>query len=373
MSLSQLDEYPIHQTAEVMRHVATSDRNFYDRYYFNAAPDSGELFLIFGLGQYPNLGTTDAFALASKGDDHIIVRASKALGADRMDTAIGPFRIEVIEGLRKLRVVCEPTEHDIAFDLTWEGNCPATLESRQFWRKMERVYFDTQRFAQTGVWSGRIEVDGTAYDVTPDSWSGTRDRSWGVRPVGEAEPPGRGAAVPPTGLFWIYAPISFGDFSVITIVQEEADGNRLMESAVRVWADPERGTEWLGRPEHDLRFASGTRDVVGATLTFHRPGRAVTTIEAELLTPSHIAIGTGYGLDADWRHGMWQGDLVVQGVRKKVSEFDPMLKMFGVADIFSRFTYTDDAGTVHGKGLFEVGTIGPHEQYGFKDFIDPAP
>ncbi len=33
--LSPLDDYPIHQISEPMRFVGTSDRNFYDRYYFN--------------------------------------------------------------------------------------------------------------------------------------------------------------------------------------------------------------------------------------------------------------------------------------------------------------------------------------------------
>ena len=33
--LSNLDDFPVHQVAEPMRHAATSDRNFYDRYYFN--------------------------------------------------------------------------------------------------------------------------------------------------------------------------------------------------------------------------------------------------------------------------------------------------------------------------------------------------
>jgi hypothetical protein len=54
--------------------------------------------LIVGLGQYPNLGVTDAFALARHGDTHRVVRASRELGADRMDTAVGPLRVEVIEG-----------------------------------------------------------------------------------------------------------------------------------------------------------------------------------------------------------------------------------------------------------------------------------
>ena len=78
-SLSSWDDYPVHQVAETIRHSATSDRNFYDRYYFNCYPLTGELFLIIGLGQYPNLGVTDGFAVVRSGDDHIVFRASKAL------------------------------------------------------------------------------------------------------------------------------------------------------------------------------------------------------------------------------------------------------------------------------------------------------
>ncbi len=55
MTLSPLDDYPIHQAPEVMRHVTTSDRNFYDRYYFNVHPCSDEMMMLIGIGQY-NLG-----------------------------------------------------------------------------------------------------------------------------------------------------------------------------------------------------------------------------------------------------------------------------------------------------------------------------
>ena len=34
-SLTSWDDYPVHQVAETIRHAGTSDRNFYDRYYFN--------------------------------------------------------------------------------------------------------------------------------------------------------------------------------------------------------------------------------------------------------------------------------------------------------------------------------------------------
>ena len=60
MPISAMDEPLAHQTPETFDQVCTSDRNFYDRYYFNLHPRSGELFMVIGIGQYPNLGTTDA-------------------------------------------------------------------------------------------------------------------------------------------------------------------------------------------------------------------------------------------------------------------------------------------------------------------------
>ena len=96
MSLSPADDYPIHQTAEVIRHPATSDRNFYDRYYFMLHSSSDELMLIFGMGQYPNLSVQDAFALVRMDTMHRVVRGSRALGPYRMDLNVGPFHIEIL-------------------------------------------------------------------------------------------------------------------------------------------------------------------------------------------------------------------------------------------------------------------------------------
>lgn len=66
-------------------------------------------------------------------------------------------------------------------------------------------------------------------------WTGTRDRSWGIRPLGEAEPPGRAADEPSGGFWWLYVPLRFDDFAVVVIAQEEPDGqwkgrNRLSSS-----------------------------------------------------------------------------------------------------------------------------------------------
>src|SRR5258708_35525917 len=190
MSLPPLDDSPVHQIAELMRRVGTGERNFYDRYYFNLHALDEDVTLIAGFGAYPNLGTFDAFATIVVGDKETVVRASRELGVDRMDTSVGPLRVEVLEGLKKLRVVLEPNEWDFGFDLTFTGTAPAHEEPRHFWRQGERVVFDTCRLAQTGRWEGTIDVGGRRVAGEPQRWWGCRDRSWGGRPVGGPQPPG---------------------------------------------------------------------------------------------------------------------------------------------------------------------------------------
>ena len=51
-------------------------------------------------------------------------------------------------------------------------------------RQGPRMLMDLTRMTQNGHWSGKLRIDGKEIEVNPDSWSGTRDRSWGVRPIG---------------------------------------------------------------------------------------------------------------------------------------------------------------------------------------------
>jgi hypothetical protein len=371
--LSAGDDYPIHQASEPIRHAATSDRNFYDRYYFNVHGCSDELFMVMGMGCYPNLGTQDAFAVVRRGDAHRVVRASKPL-VDRMDTTVGPFRIEVVEPLRRVRFVLEPTEHHISFDLSWEGSIEAFEEPRQYIRRHGRVLFDSIRFAQTGYWSGTLTVDDETIDVTPDRWWGTRDRSWGIRPVGEAEPAGiRGDEGQMTGM-WNYAPMQFDDHSILYICNEHDDGARVLEEAVRIWRDPARDVEWLGRPEHQHTFAPGTRFVTHSVLSFPEAPGGGFDVEITPLTHCYVMVGTGYGIDADWRHGMYQGpELVVQGLDLDMqTDAD---RMFGIVDNSARFVLSGPGAPTQGQagyGLHEYFFIDTFSRYGLHGWENAA-
>lgn len=353
--LTPLDDLPIHQVAETMATVGTSDRNFYDRYYFNLHGSSDELFLIAGLGQYPNLGVSDAFVALTRGGTQTVVRASRPLGEDRLDTQVGPLRVEVLEGLRRLRLVCEETE-GFALDVTWQGAIPAFEEPRMILAAPHgRILMNTMRFLQTGSWTGTLLVDGEEVSITPDRFWGNRDRSWGVRPVGEPEP-GGAPTTGTSGFFWNYFVVRFPSSTIVYMAQEDGFGRRTLEEGVRLL--PDGSVEHLGRPEHALRFAPGTRMCTGATITF----RDGLVLDGTALRPLHLARGTGYGFDADWRHGMWQGDkLVVQRVDIDLAGDDLVPVPGAIVDHVARFTTNRDDEV--GYGLLEVMTMGPHPQY----------
>lgn len=372
-SLSSADELPVHQTAEVIRHVATSDRNFYDRYYFCAFPRSGGAMVVIGMGVYPNLGVHDGFVAVATGGRQRVVRASRPL-LDRTDLAVGPLGIEVLEPLHQLRVTCAGADHQVSLDLTWTGSGPAFEEARHQWRSHGRTMIDTMRFAQTGRWEGWIEAAGERIEVDADEWWGTRDRSWGVRPIGEDEPAGiHGLGLVEEGFLWNYAPMQFADHTLLYMCQERSDGRRDLESAVRVWHDPTRPPERLGRPEHHHELDPGTRFASRSTLAFSEAPGGGFEVAVEVLHPLYLQVGTGYGRDPGWRHGMYQGpDLVVQDVDRAIDDVDGIERF--LVDAAARFTYADPAtGARHeGHGLHEWGFFGPFPRYGLHDLLDGA-
>ena len=48
-----------------------------------------------------------------------------------------------------------------------------------------RAVLDATRFTQHGTWEGTVTVAGKRVDVRPQHVFGVRDRSWGLRPIGE--------------------------------------------------------------------------------------------------------------------------------------------------------------------------------------------
>jgi len=364
------DEYPLHQAPYSLAFPASSDRNFYDRCYLNCFDTQGEILLITGLGQYPNLGATDAFACARIGDKQFTVRTSDALGPDRMNQQVGPYKLEIVKPLEELHITLDGDEWGVGLDLHWTGSYAAVDESPHIMRAGPKVMLDAQRFAQVGTWEGEIRVDGKTYNVTPDRFVGTRDRSWGIRPVGEPEPAGRTTAEPVEGggFYWCYVPLRFDDFGLVFITHEDAFGHRLLNDALRVW--PDGRVETLGYPKYEVNYRSGTRIPESARITAYEVDGSPFVIDIETINHVALSAGCGYGPDPQWTHGLWNGRGWTEGAVYDLNDPSNLIAtQYAMLDHLAKATVNGKVG----YGLFEHTCAGRHLPSGFTDGAQMAP
>ncbi|MBI3786236.1 MAG: hypothetical protein HY270_22845 [Deltaproteobacteria bacterium] len=365
--LTKADDYPIHQTSFPMAYTASSDRNFYDRYFFNGYSRDGSIYFAAALGVYPNRSVMDAaVSVVADGRQHV-VRASRRLDAERMEMAVGPISIEVLEPLRRLRVKIEPNSFGICGDLVFTQRAPAFEEPHFFRRTGARVFMDYTRLTQHGVWSGQLDVDGRRIDISERDFWGSRDRSWGIRPVGERDAGG----VPdfPLQFFWLWAPLHFEDLCTHFDVTEEADGTRwhAVGMAIPLSGSQAGAVQTMASVDYRLEMQAGTRHARRAEITLRPKSGEPLQIALKPLYNFYM-IGIGYG-HPQWGHGMYVGDNQVAGESWKLSESDPSAPMHLHIQAVCEAT----CGSRRGIGILEQLILGPHEPTGFKDLFDLAP
>ena len=146
-----------------------------------------------------------------RGDTQTAVHLSDAIDQDRLNQHVGGYRVEVTDPLHNCG--SSSTKPRASQPISPGRACStSSRSSRTSCGAGNRVTLDAQRFAQLGTWSGQI-VDRRRGDRRrPVTWIGTRDRSWGIRPIGEPEPAGRPADPPFEGMWWLYVPMAFDDF-----------------------------------------------------------------------------------------------------------------------------------------------------------------
>src|SRR5262245_27350438 len=115
-----------HANADTFARPGTENPLFTERFWYTAHPlDGSAIVFDAGLGYYPNRGVMDAFAGVTVGRRQINFRASRRLGANPLDTTLGPLslRIDIYTG--RHRLVLAENASGIAFDLTFEPSFPA--------------------------------------------------------------------------------------------------------------------------------------------------------------------------------------------------------------------------------------------------------
>jgi hypothetical protein len=280
----------------------------------------------------------------------------------------------VIEGLKKLRVYCEPNEWDLSFDLTFEG-VAAPFQEPHFLRYAgPRVMMDYTRLTQTGRWSGTLKAGGRTFEVTRDGWRGARDHSWGIRPVGDAEPRGApppGAKAP--GFFWVWSPSQYDAMSMMFTCSEDSDGERWHAACELLYPhESGRDPEPLNVVGHEIRMQPGTRTFDRGRLLLARRDGTPLTVRMEPKTTICMA-GAGYAYFGGWRHGQYHGPLAVEGETWDLKDPARVAQIGGQTETICDFTIEEMPEVGTGSGIIEFLVLGAYEPYGFKQWNDVAP
>jgi hypothetical protein len=328
--ITELDEYPRHQTLDTFDVVASDSAQWSDGSWICVGDPEGTCHLITAIRVYPNTDVMDAYAIVSLDDGRQYnLRASRRLRPRSDELDCGPLWMEIVRGLRTLRFGARPNESGVEFDLTWEGASPVWDESPGVVKRENgRIVRARSNYMQVGHVAGSITVNGRRFEVGPD-WVGARDHSWGLgdtgtanmppvaAPAGPVAPGGAysGAALRHFGLrhwSWVRLP----DRTLIYHVHRGADGRvDPMRNRVDHAFDSGRdGWSYRSIDVVDAEFVDGQRRQASAVVHLTRSDGQVDRYRVTTRSRPTYMQGGGYwdGFDDRRGRGVYRGELVVE-------------------------------------------------------------
>ena len=373
--LNKLDDFPIHQTPEPIAVPATSDRNVYDRTWFNGYATDGSYYFGIGMAVYPHRGILDcAFSVVQPGGRQHCFYGSRRAPLERTEMQVGPFRLEVIEPMRRARVVLEDNVTGLSCDLTFSARTAAIQEARQTLWSGARRAMDATRFDQFGRWSGVVRDPDGEIKVDEAVCLGTKDRSWGVRGVGEPET-GGAPQQGRRGAFFLWAPLFWEDHITHAIFFDGPNGEALVREGIVAPLYANEGEvpgvedgrdQRMATARHRVAYHPGTRLARSAEIDLVDQDGAVRTIALEPILKFQMK-GLGYG-HPEWGQGMWKGELATGH-----ESFDPrQLNPLEPWNLHTQQVVRASDGTRQGIGVLEQICVGPYAPAGFTEFLDGA-
>jgi len=394
MPLTPYDEFPVHATAYPMSYIPSSDYSWDDGYYFGVYDIESGIFLINGMRIAPNSNMIGGHSGININGIQRTLRLSR-IWRDDFSVAIGPLRYEFIEPLRSIRMVLEPNESGMSYDILWRGLAPAHLSMHHRAVRNGRYTTDQSRYNQVGTATGWLEIDGKRHELSEDKpWGAVRDRSWGLY---ESRPPlsGAGKYLPPAPPPPIARALRFScfleseGFSSYFHFHEGPNGERVTLNDA--FGTPFEG--WINHgwdgpalklvsATHQLAWRPGTRSMTGGTLTLTDEAGGQWHLAIEIPLMPHVIGQIGYHVGA-WSDG---GTIHTYHGKSPAMEWDEFdfssqpcnhtfpgtgetRKVFGVEHL-ARITTTAPDGTItHGRAQIEIFLNGRYAPYGFEDQV----
>lgn len=343
------DDRFVHGPSNRWPTVSMNDPRWFERFWLNVHSIDGRLALGHGIGAYPNLGVRDAFALLVLPDRQHNIRASAHGAADPGSPAVGPFRAEILEPMKRWAFHLAPGHGPFSFDLEFEAAQKPLPHILPEGVGSDDLPVRWCTFVQTGRPCGTIRYENRTFEVWPDSWWAGRDRSWGVRPG-----IGSGGEMEWLDIFqklgwgfllhWVLFRI--GEKQVWYFgTQEPQGGSRHFVGTVS-----EAGrTRPITDVENVVKLAPDTGRLDGAWIRIRTADGGAEEYCVEKDTSVYLRGGWYSGLNG-FHHGSDRGPLLVESDTWDRNNADDRAVAAGLNDHVCRFTGKEGQG----RGVYEI-------------------
>ena len=176
-----LDERFAHQIPEPFPNVLHFHPDWRESLFFimHEREKPGDV-LILTLAHFPSREEMDSLQLGRVGDSPVMARHLRKVDGDQDDFRVGPITIDIVEPLKKIRLVAAPSDQTpVSFDITFTARTAPYQLRRGTMKAKYEVIWDQSHMFQSGVYNGSYTHNGKTNQI--DNWWGQRDHSWGVR------------------------------------------------------------------------------------------------------------------------------------------------------------------------------------------------
>ena len=176
-----LDERFAHQIPEPFPNVVHFHPDWRESLFFimHEREKPGDV-LILTLAHFAARQEMDSLQLGRVGDSPIMARHVRKVDGDQDDFRVGPITIDVVEPLKKIRLVAAPSDQTpVSFDITFTARTAPYQLRRGTMKAKYEVIWDQSHMFQSGIYNGSYTHNGKTNQI--DNWWGQRDHSWGVR------------------------------------------------------------------------------------------------------------------------------------------------------------------------------------------------
>lgn len=365
--LSILDDYCVHQSPDPIRQPATSDENAYDNYFANGFHINGDYYLAMSFGRLANRGVMYGAVTVQTGGVHHSFFASGDDPDDPTETKLAELELKIEDPMRTMTISLDDNDSGMSCFLRWHARSAPLEEKRSTLRSKGRLIIDLTRWTQFGCWEGWFEIDGVRTEVLAEQCLGVKDRSWGIRTIGNS---GSDDSSQKRPLFWNWVPLNFGDFCIHSHRLETPETTAqeciiapLYENEKAIPIN-EKNTEQIDSWSHNYVVSKETRRIVGGEIELDRSSGQSSGAKIEIGEPLMTAWTYSIGYShPKWNHGSRHGKLATGHERWNVADVDPTDDRFAIMHQIVKVKYDGREGF----GFVEQSITGPYPRYGLSD------